>query len=506
MPVTLSDLLAEADLDLRLIVPPSANGGSAVTVSAVAPTELPDPSPYLDGGELVLTTGVRLRTEQQRRAFVKAVAAYGAAALGVGVSSPGSQLPWSAIPKAVAEEAQAQGLPLIEVPEPTPFVAVGRFVSTRTAQEHAAGVTGLLDAHRRLAAALLSGGRERGRQALLAELSRLIDGDARILRYGSLEAEATTGGRDETTTWTEQSIPTGFKDRATLATRPGPAAALHAQAAADYARSLLGVELANDNRALLREREAAGQVLRDIIEGRIRGAEAKARLESLGVDDGPHRIVVVRVPAPQRRSLAALTLGGRGNRGLEDLGIERTASIEDALVIVSLTAETAALHAALSRAGLAASVGVSRPYRRSGLTWAWHEARAAARAARPGETVHAQRLTLTSLLLASADAPTAELAEQTIRPLAAEGPHLVQTLRAYLRLDGAVQAVAAELGLHRNSVRHRMEQVRELTGHDPSRTDGLAHLYLAMSAWDLAHPAARPDSGREPAAPTGEMG
>ena len=68
----------------------------------------------------------------------------------------------------------------------------------------------------------------------------------------------------------------------------------------------------------------------------------------------------------------------------------------------------------------------------------------------------------------------AELSEQRLAPARttlAEGPRerLTETLRAWLDRPGQVQAVAAELGVHPQTVRYRVKQLRELFG-DASRT------------------------------------
>lgn len=56
--VPLSTLLADPALGLRRIAGPA--GEHRVRVSTVGTTEIEDPTPYLVGGELLLTAGVRL--------------------------------------------------------------------------------------------------------------------------------------------------------------------------------------------------------------------------------------------------------------------------------------------------------------------------------------------------------------------------------------------------------------------------------------------------------------
>ncbi len=487
--MTLAELLSHPRFGLVLATRDHAPASLEQPLSFAASTELRDPSAYLDGGELVLTTGVRLHAPEEQEEFVRSIARAGAAGLGFGVGRPESQMTHAQVPERLLAAAEEAGLPVVVVPEATPFVAIGKLVSERIAEQHTASLSSLLAAHQKLAAALVSGGREKGQTALLETLAQLTHGPLQLHRHGSLiHSVGRVPAGDDDPAWLKQPIPTGYKDRASLWSLVGPGAPSHAPSAVDYARSLLGVELANDNRALVRERQAAGQILQDVISSTLRGAEAQARLRSIGMDDDAHHILVVSVPSGQRRALASLPLPQGRDASLRELGVVRTALIGEHLLIAALRDSTDELCRILERAGLSARVGVSRPYPWTGLKWAWHEALGAAREAAPGEAVAASRLSMMSLLLAGQDAPTTEFAEQTIGMLAAEKAELMETLRAYLERDGAVQEVAAQLGVHRNSIRYRVESIRQLTGHDLTTIDGATHLNLALKAWDVAHP------------------
>jgi len=72
--------------------------------------------------------------------------------------------------------------------------------------------------------------------------------------------------------------------------------------------------------------------------------------------------------------------------------------------------------------------------------------------------------------------------DQVLGPLAADerNADLVQTLDAYLRLQGSVNGVARELYLHRNTVRHRLRRIAKLTGADLTDADALLALRLAI--------------------------
>ena len=96
--------------------------------------------------------------------------------------------------------------------------------------------------------------------------------------------------------------------------------------------------------------------------------------------------------------------------------------------------------------------------------------------------------------------PVRELAAEVLGPLEdadrEQGSSLVATLDAYLSESGAVGAVAARLGTHRNTVRYRLDQIAQLTGLDPRVTSEAVQLYLALQARTLLGRDGRPGRGR----------
>jgi hypothetical protein len=95
---------------------------------------------------------------------------------------------------------------------------------------------------------------------------------------------------------------------------------------------------------------------------------------------------------------------------------------------------------------------------------------------------------LPALLLAAAPAIAADLARTRLAPLdgLAAGPRerLVDTLRAWLDRPGQVQAVAAALEVHPQTVRYRLKQLRELFGERLDDPEARFELSLALRASD----------------------
>ena len=93
---------------------------------------------------------------------------------------------------------------------------------------------------------------------------------------------------------------------------------------------------------------------------------------------------------------------------------------------------------------------------------------------------------LPALLLAAAPALAADLARTRLAPLEglAPGPRerLQATLRAWLDRPGQVQAVAGELGVHPQTVRDRLKQLRELFGERLEDPEARFELSLALRA------------------------
>ncbi|MBV2079634.1 MULTISPECIES: sugar diacid recognition domain-containing protein [Pseudomonas] len=57
---------------------------------------------------------------------------------------------------------------------------------------------------------------------------------------------------------------------------------------------------------------------------------------------------------------------------------------------------------------------------------------------------------------------------------------LLRTLRSWCKHDGQPQACSEALGVHRNSLRYRLERIGELIGKDVNRLSDLVELYLAI--------------------------
>ncbi len=439
-------------------------------------TELEDPLPFLSGGEVVLTTGLRQKSATSQRNFVQRVHESGALAVGFGTG-----LSHGHVPAAFLDRADELGLPVFLVPYETPFIAIGKIVADSLSAEHYSRLENLLKGHQILASALLGGG---GLPQLLRELATMLNTDVVLSQYGTRLFTTAATAPSSDTNWHRVPVATGLKDRCTLSI----AEPYVRDAIVAYAQSLISVELSNQARRRASERAVTGQLLQDIVRGTISGPDAVARLGGAGIDVSARQLVIlVDVATGQRRALRTLPLPFLGSY---DDAV--SALLDERLVLVVPDGDGEMLSRRISEylhgAGLTARVGFGGSYAQpSGLRWSYFEAR---ESLTRGESVNRpDRLSLTSLLMASEDVPLADLASEALDPVAdfdeKHGAELMLTLEKYLALNGSVAAVADVLQLHRNTVRYRLQQIVDLSGYDPGVTADRVHLYLALNVRGL---------------------
>src|SRR5687767_1208236 len=121
MAMTARRLAQIADLGLTLIAG-RENGDRTITWAHAI--ELADPTPYLAGGELVMTTGMNVgATEAEQFDYLARLSATGVAALAFDTGTT-----FSRVPEGVVAAGDALGMPILAVPPHTPFIAITRAV------------------------------------------------------------------------------------------------------------------------------------------------------------------------------------------------------------------------------------------------------------------------------------------------------------------------------------------------------------------------------------------
>ena len=126
MAMTLNTLLGQRSLDLSLVVEGEA-GALDAPISWMHFSESPDPTPYLEGGEILLTTGLLMpadKPDEQHRLFASRLAEAGVRGVGFGIG-----VQHASIPQWLVYQCEAAGVPLFCVPLATPFIAISKAVA-----------------------------------------------------------------------------------------------------------------------------------------------------------------------------------------------------------------------------------------------------------------------------------------------------------------------------------------------------------------------------------------
>jgi len=514
MAPTVRDVVDEPSFDLRVLCPDAWLDRDLRWVTI---TELPDPSRFLQGGELVLTTGLRKRSGVAQTEFVESLVEGDAAGLGFGTG-----LSHPSVPRAIRRAAEDHKLPLFEVPYATPFIAITQFIAERISEAHVGQLRMLLTAQDTLAQALLG---ERGLTALLEELRTMTSSPVAVVDFrGQILASV-----PESTGWPIPQIlrglgaasdPAGGPDDATVTDTEEPVVVLPIKSrervvgalcartddpAFDilgYAMRLVGLELARRQAVLAGRRQLSGQVVEDVVRGTLSGGEAERRLEMVGIEsEGFHRVILGTVDADQRvlrtlpwslyptRERGKPVVTALVGRYFAAICTERESAPETAEVLLDY----------LQHLGGPVQIGIGGLYSGvDGVRWSYLEARDALA---KGTGIHeGEPLSLPRLLMANPDLPVQELGRATLGPVldadSAHGGHLTETLRTFLELDGSVQATAERLYIHRNTVRYRLAQVESLTDRSLNSTKDRVHLWLVLLALSPEAPPSEPPLGQ----------
>jgi len=114
MELTVAGLVSELGLELV-----SGEDSAQTHVRWVHSTELLDPTPWLRGGELLLTTGVQLDGAKAQRELIERLADHRIAGLGFGTG-----FGYKRLPAPLVTAARKRSFPLFEVPYELPFIAI----------------------------------------------------------------------------------------------------------------------------------------------------------------------------------------------------------------------------------------------------------------------------------------------------------------------------------------------------------------------------------------------
>ena len=484
--VPLSWLLRRPALDLRAV----QVGDRDPDITWAHAIELDDPAPFLRGGELVLTTGLRLpRAAAGQAAYVDRLVEAGAAALGLGTG-----LRHARVPAGVRSACEAADLPLVEVPLATPFLAISRAVADRLGELRRLRLTETMDQQRALSRAAVRGGvvavvrtlaRQLGAGVYLCdrtwrELARSGAAQGLPERLETLLGNGRRGAVSEAT-------PAGWSEVQPVGERP----------VARLGWLALGRThpLSVPERLVLTHAVSLVLLLLDRPEDPVPDAEADlVRLLLDGPDHAPAGMVfgagrpvcVLVATGPRHRLPGAVE---EVRRSAPD-AVRAQVAAEARLLVVEAEVENVAA-TLLESLGTDGRVGIGPAVGLIEVASTEAAARRACGAADPGTARRSADLPVTALL--TQPAVRDAVASSTAGLLAAlEGSDLTESLASFLSHHGSWDRTAADLGVHRHTVRHRIRKVEELTGLSLDDPEDRLLLHLGV----LAGPAKARPAGR----------
>jgi purine catabolism regulator len=459
--------------------------------------ELRDPTPYLAGGELVMTTGINIGAgAAQQRDYVARLSAAGIAALAVDTGTTLQE-----VPSAVLAAGDELGLPVLEVPASTPFIAIARVVIDAVKADELRAVQRVVDQQQVLVRATLRGGIPAVVNALADCLSGTVvvaDIEGRILatRGGAdqqlidvLESSRHAGSRpqagvvaDAEGFVTVQSLRAAQPVRGHLAVRTEQPMSNTQRLLVAHAVSLISIELEKPARVVDAEDRLRSAVTRDILSGTWTADSAVLRYLGFQPDD---EVVVLLLTGFAPLLTAQDDLAQR----LAPAGSYLMTSTGDEFAVIVHAARRRRVYAAVEEFGRATgrtvSGGASQPVRLVDAVVGAEQARIAAYSHSRRDITEFTDVKVFGTLLGGRSTAELRVLAMPLEPLLAGGDELVDALTAFLRHNGQLEAAASELQIHRHTIRNRMRRISDLLSDDLGTADTRAQLWLAVRAWQL---------------------
>jgi purine catabolism regulator len=515
--LTLRSLLDDCHLELAVA---ADRGGNPVRWVHISEHE--DPTPWLSGGELLLTTGYNLGTPAKQRRYVELLAGEGLAGLGFGIGFDHKR-----IPKAILETAAANDLPVFEVPYEMPFIAITERAAATLVNDQFDALERGAQVHERLERLVIEGG---GLEQVLAATGAAIAGSVCVVdRSGAELARSDSSGFADGDAVAELARELASTDIAATPVTPesGPLAerglavpvpgrrggvawliaVSEREPLGDFERlcirqaaMVVGLELMRERVVRETERRLAGDLLADALGDRLGTDELSGRLRPFGIG-GEAAVLIFDLedpPAAERQLEAALA-----DAGVPALVATSAVAGRPLLCAVVDAHDTDPVSTARrARETLAGGPGrngvrvaASRPAAVGALRRAFHEARCALEATSLTEggapdVASYRDLGAFTLLLALQDDDALRLySDGLLDPIEQTegeyGGELLRSLEAFIENNGNWERAARQLYCHRHTLRYRIRKIEELTGRDLGRATDRIELWLALRAREL---------------------
>ncbi|MFA4964470.1 MAG: PucR family transcriptional regulator ligand-binding domain-containing protein [Thermoleophilia bacterium] len=538
--ISVQDILEIPDLNLRLLAG-AKNTSNPVRWAHIS--EVPNPTKWLKGGELLLTTGYGFAAAEDKQVeLLKVLIDHNLSGLGFGTG-----FSFDKVPPALVRVAEEYGFPLFEVPYHVPFIAITEAVASKIVNEQYSLLQRSLAVHEKLTKIVLE---EKGLEAILSTLSALVGCSAVLFDFhGVVLCDASyrrqPGAELIADLWRQISDRRADRQNFALSiddvgsgVQVYPVVASHRIGAflavvkdsgdfSEYDRIILhnvvtvtALELVKKKAVAETEKRLAGDFFDELIASDLYEEEIARRLTFFGLDaHAPHLIVLVDIDG---FTASADRPGGREKVAEQDVK-ERlhwavdefmathemlfiSASRSDSVVVLvqpgslggpEMIGLATELQAAVNKLlpEISVSVGIGRPHRQLvDLRQSYYEASYAIKIrtlkGEPGVIASFDDLGSYGLLLGLQDTLSLEVFYDSVLGRLQEydeqnSSELVKSLACFLEANGHWGDAADRLYVHRHTLRYRMKRVEEITGRDLDQSQDRMEFWLALKAKEL---------------------
>jgi purine catabolism regulator len=451
-------------------------------------SELDDPGPWLEGGELLIVNGFGIPAEAEAQAeYIRRLAKHHVVALALGIRSPPLQ-------QSMLDAADQADLPLLQLPKETPFVAISHVVANanqHTAQRRLVRHLQILDTLR-LRKGILATTAER-----FAELETIAGYRLALVSNAGhpvledwpwvpehLDVAALVEDREERIVIDggyALPLPVGHRVAAFLVAYEQPHREPAGLSALQHIATVAALEVVEAYRRREARRRSGAEALAELLAGHLTPREATERLKGEGVDTDDALVLTAF------RAVEGDLDDEELNHWLDDRRVAHLMLRQDEVYVLladpgdgldDLVRELDLLVGVSSAIGDPAGLAIAR---RETL---WSLANAAGGLGRR-VVRFAEEDSVTRWFPKDLDA-LALMVEATLGPIleydAANNSELLRSLTAYFRNRRKLRVTAAELFVHEHTLAYRLKRVEALTNRDLGDLQDISELWLALKA------------------------
>jgi len=487
--LTVADVVAEPSLGLE-VVAGHRQLGNEVTSAHVS--ELTSPGGWLRGGELLMTVGLLLPmqvSDCERYLADCAAGSVAAVALGLG---PG--LPYQRCPEPFRVAAAKAPVPVLLVPGDVPFIAVTKWVFGALAERERHELESVMEINRRLATVATSASPLSALLATWAEVSDspcvVCDSVGELVGFSPgvdqefvdracrIPLDKTTSSQNRWSISGDLEVHTVGSDQPLAYVILGAQMNNVTRHSSTVLVSLIALDVERRDLSDQPERQRRTRVFNQLLRAGIKRERASHLAATIGMTAPQYEVAAITADTDSLQSLVFRLRSALPSAFLR---------VQDKTVEMAHPDPSALRNTLLTRAaGL--PIGIGAPTAPDTLSISAMQARSLlAASSRLGRIVDAREGETVSFLLSlGSPALLRGFADAILAPLdqleGAERFELLRTLEQWLRANGGWDPAAAQLSVHRNTVRNRVDKIAQLTGRRLDEGDDRMELWLALKA------------------------